>query len=137
MQHPSAILYLCSKCYESLPAPPRLLARHIILNLTISISIHTQQSSLSHWGQVADNAAQVPDQTSETSGGEREWEEEDKAAERRYQETEGSNKPELHPVIGRATLFLHFYTSIQWVAYFSAFKKLLKELIYASGSNKI
>ena len=48
MQHPSAILYLCSKCYESLPAPPRLLARHIILNLTISISIHTQQSSLSH-----------------------------------------------------------------------------------------
>ena len=50
-----------------------------------------------------DNAAQVPDQTSETSGGEREWEEEDKAAERRYQETEGSNKPELHPVTGRAT----------------------------------
>ena len=53
------------------------------------------------------NAAQVPDQTSETSGGEREWEEEDKAAERRYQETEGSNEPELHPVTGRATLFLH------------------------------
>ena len=117
MQHPSAILYLCSKCYESLPPRPRLLARHITLNLTISISsIHIQQSSLSHSGQAGDNAAQVPDQTSETSGGEREWEEEDKAAERRYQETEGSNEPELHPVTGRATLFLHFSTSIQWVA---------------------
>ena len=46
MQHPSAILYLCSKCYESLPAPPRLLARHIILNLTIS-SVSTLSSPLS------------------------------------------------------------------------------------------
>ena len=80
------------------------------------LSVSTFSSSLSHSGQAGDNAAQVPDQTSETSGGQREWEEKDKAAQRRYQETEGSNEPELHPVTGRATLFLHFSTSIQWVA---------------------
>ena len=72
----------------------------------IYISVSTFSSSLSPTqGRLVtgDNAAQVPDQTSETSGGQREWEEEDKTAERRYQETEGSNKPELHPVTGRAT----------------------------------
>ena len=81
---------------------PRLLARHITLNLTIS-RYQYPHSAVLCLPQFGDNAAQVPDQTSETSGGEREWEEEDKAAERRYQETEGSNKPELHPVTGRAT----------------------------------
>ena len=92
---------------HSRPGPGSWLATSPWTWQYLDISIHIQQFSLSHSGQAGDNAAQVPDQTSETSGGEREWEEEDKATERRYQETEGSNKPELHPVTGRATLFLH------------------------------